>query len=185
MIKLLKNKFTISVIAFLLLLIALVVLIIIPAIKEIKIINAQVYEERLRLEKLYAKGQLKNKVQKNYNSIKDDIVILDNTIMKQGQELEYITAIENIANKAGVDINISIGETKRTPQQRFSELEFTLTLTGKWENILSWIDKVEAMSVYTNIKEATIAVRKNEDSKEARQATATIRVNTFWLTPTL
>ena len=173
----------VSVVAFFLLLAALVVLIIIPAIKEIRIINQQVYEERLRLEKLYAKGQLKNKVQKNYNNIKDDIAFLDDIIMKEGQELEYITAIEDIANRAGVDIDISIGEIKRTPQQKFSELEFTLTLTGKWENILLWIDQVEAMPVYTNIKEMTIAARESADAKEARQATATIRVNTFWLMP--
>ena len=179
----LKNRFIISVIAFFLLLIALIVLIIIPSIKEIKIINQQVYEERVRLEKLYAKGQLKNKVQKDYNSIKENLVFLDSVIMKEGQELEYITAIENIADKAGIDINISIGATKITPQQKFSELEFTITLAGEWKNILLWIDNVEKMPIYTNIKEMTIAVHQNKELEKERTATATIRANTFWLMP--
>ena len=183
MLNFLKNRFTISAISFALVLAALIILMVIPAIQEIKIINNQVHDERLRLELLYEKGQVKAMVQKNYLSIKQDAKFLENILSKESQELEYISAVENIAQSHGIEIAMSAGKVKRTPEQRFSELEFTFTLAGKWENILKWINGVENLSQYTNMKEMSVSIFPDKINENIRKANVTISADTFWLLP--
>ena len=89
----LKNRYTISSIAFGLVLVALIVLLVIPAVKEISVINAQVYEERARLEMLYTKGQVKKEVHKKYSSIEANAGFLDDIFEQESHELEYISKI--------------------------------------------------------------------------------------------
>lgn len=178
----LKNRFIISATSFILVFAALFVLVIIPSFKEIRLISAQVYEERLRLEKLYTQGQLKREAQKNYNLVKEKIEAIDGIMLTEGQELEYITLMENKAEKMNLGINMSIGENKRFPEQRFSELDFTFTLTGQWENILKWINEIEVLPFYTNIKSFSTGVHKDEGAE--RTATAAIEATTYWLIPT-
>jgi len=179
----LKNRYTISSIAFGLILVALIVLLVIPAVKEISVINAQVYEERARLEMLYTKGQVKKEVHKKYSSIEANAGFLDNIFEQESHELEYISKIEQIAEANNISIAMATGARKRTPQQRFSELEFTFTLTGDWENILSWIEKVENMPVYTNMREITVSTHADKNNENIRQATAVISAATYWNLP--
>jgi len=177
----LKNRFIISAASFVLIFAALLILVIIPSFKEIRLINAQVYEERVRLEKLYTQGQLKREAQKNYNLVKEKIDAIDGIMLSEGQELEYITIVENTAEDIGLSMGLSIGENKRFPEQRFSELAFTFTLTGEWENIVKWVDKIESLPYYTNIKSSSISIHEDEGTK--RTATAAIEATTYWLIP--
>ena len=62
----LKNRFQISAGVFIILLAAISILIVWPALREIQLIKTQVYEERVRLEKLYVRGQLQKQVRANF-----------------------------------------------------------------------------------------------------------------------
>jgi len=175
----------ISTIAFALLLVALIVLVIVPSFLEIRLINQQVLEERTRLEALYTRGQVLKTVQQNYNTIKDDATFLNSIILKENQELSYITAIEGIASNLGVTLEITVSNPKRTPETRFSELGFTLALVGEWEQLARFLDHIEALPYYTNINEMTVAVRSDEKNKTSRTANITIAAITYWLIPSL
>jgi len=179
----LKNRFLISTIAFGILLVAIFVLIIIPAISEIRIINKQVLEERIRLEKLYVKGQLQKTVRKNYESVEVKTGFLNKFILDENQELMYVTAIEQSAADEKVDLVISVGETKRKPQQRFSTLNFVFNVSGAWENIARWMEKVEELDYYTNMQEITIISLEKDKEAGTRTATATILADTYWTIP--
>lgn len=175
----------ISTIAFALLLVALVVLIIIPAFSEIRLINEQVLEERTRLEALYARGQVLKTVQQNYNAVKDDVAFLSDVMLKEREELTYIAALEALADGAGVRLDIAAGQTKRAPETRFSELGFTFTMSGDWEQVAAFLTRLEALAYYTNIGEMTIAVREDEKSSTSRSANVTMAATTYWLIPSL
>lgn len=181
---LLKNRFLISTIAFALLLVALVILIIIPSYQEIRVINEQVMEERLRLEKLYTQGQLQKTVQQNYESIKHDIAFLDEVMLAEREELSYITAVERAASETGVELDLAIGESTRAPETRFSELSFTLQAQGDWEQLERFVSRLESLPYYTNISEMTASVRDGEPGK-LRHAAMTLRAATYWKIPTI
>jgi len=174
----LQNRFLVSTITFLILLLAIVVLIVVPSLQEIRVINEQVLEERLRLEKLYVRGQLQKKVRDNYNNIKEDVGFLDEVFLKENQELQYITTLEHFASEQNIDLNITIGEPRRKPQQRFSVLPFTFQITGSWPKIAQWVSDIEQLPYYTNIKEITVSARSEQQS--ARMATVSISVETYW-----
>ncbi|MBI2050725.1 MAG: type 4a pilus biogenesis protein PilO [Parcubacteria group bacterium] len=181
---LLKNRFMISTIAFALLLVALAALIIFPSYREIKVINQQVLEERMRLEKLYTQGQLQKAVQQNYESIKQEIGFLDEVMLAEREELAYITAVERVAEEAGVELDLAIGDAKRVPDQRFSELGFTLTARGDWEQLVRFVGRLESLPYYTNISEMTTSARENEPGA-SRHAAMTIGAATYWRIPSI
>jgi len=175
----LQNRFLVSTVTFLALLLSIIILIIIPSFQEIKVINQQVLEERVRLEKLYVRGQLQKKVRDNYNSIKNDIGFLDEFLLKENQELQYITTLEHYANENNVSLEITIGEPQRKPQQRFSILPFTLQLSGNWPAIVKWLSDIETLPYYTNIKEITVTARDAQGKDRA--SSVSISAETYWL----
>ena len=177
-----KNRFQISAAIFVILLAAISVLIIWPSLAEIRLIKTQVFDERVRLEKLYVRGQLQKKVRDNYGKIKDQTQFLDGILLKENQELPYITAVENAANANNIALKINIGASKRLPNQLFSVLEVNFELTGSYPDIMRWIAAVETMPYYTNINEAVVAVRPPLAGAGAA-ATANISAETYWLLP--
>lgn len=179
----LKNRLLVSSAIFCLLLLAVVLFLVVPALAEIRLINRQVYDERVRLEKLYVRGQLQKKVRENFNSVKDELKFMDNILLKENQELQYITAVEQTAQEARLDLKISIGKSKRAPETPFSTLRLNFEVAGDWENIMRWLDRLEALPYYTNIREMAVAVRPNKEKPEARAATVNIGADTYWLLP--
>lgn len=177
-----KNRFQISAGIFIILLAAVSVLIVWPSLQEIRLINRQVYEERIRLEKLYVRGQLQKKVRANYGKIEDQTHFLDDILLKENQELQYITALENAASANNVELKINIGESKRLPNQLFSVLAVSFELNGSYPDILAWLAALETMLYYTNINETAIAVHPPQEG-EAPSATANISAETYWLLP--
>ncbi len=182
---LLKNRFMISTIAFALLLVALVVLVIVPSFSEIRLINEQVIEERRRLEELYTRGQVQKTVQENYNAVKDDAAFLNGILLKENQELQYLEAVEALADGAGIRLDVAVGPQKRVPEQRYSELSFTFTASGDWEAFLRFLDRLESLPYYTNVGEVTVAVRTDEQNRQARSANVTVSATTYWRIPSL
>lgn len=178
---LIKNRFLVSASSFLLLLIAVIILIVIPSISEIRLIKNQVNEERERLEKLYTKGQIRRYVQKNFENIKNDAEFLDNVILKENQELEYITSIESLAEKNNISITMTTGEPQKKSEQSFSELEFIFSVSGSWKNIIKWIEDVELLPYYTNMSEISITTNNQQEQNNRRVANATIKATTYWL----
>lgn len=178
----LKNRFQISAAIFIVLLAAVSILIVWPSLAEITLIKNQVYEERVRLEKLYVRGQLQKKVRANYAKIEDQTKFLDTIFLKENQELRYITALENQANDHQVELKINIGESKRLPNQLFSILAVSFELKGRYPDILQWLASLEALPYYTNIKETALAVHPSE-AGGAPSATANISAETYWLLP--
>lgn len=182
----LKSHFLIASAVFGLLLAALVFTVIIPSIAEIRQIRQQVYEERVRLEKLFVRGQLQKKVRENYNRIKETAGWLDNILLKENQELQYITALESAADKIGLELKIVVDEQSRLSGQPLSVLGFTFNLSGSWPKIVSFLAALENMPYYTNVLEVVAARRQisgQSGEQSAAPAAATVTAQTFWLAP--
>lgn len=179
----LKSHFLIASVIFSALLAGLIFIIILPSVAEIRRIRQQVYEERVRLEKLYVSGQLQKKVRENYNRVKESSAWLDNILLKENQELQYITALENAAENAGVGLKITVGEQSRLPGQPLSLLNFSFNLAGSWPKIVSWLAALENMPYYTNVLEVVAARREQSGEESPPPATAIIAAQTFWLSP--
>lgn len=180
----LKSHFLVVTIIFALLLLGVIFLIILPSAREISSIRKQVLEERVRLEKLYVRGQLQKKVRENYNSIIESADWLDNILLKENQELQYITALESIAEKNGIKLKINVGESVKIDALPFSALNLSLDLTGRWPKIVLFLNDLENLPYYTNIKEIVFARQQGFSSEPVNgTVSATVSAQTLWLIP--
>lgn len=177
-----KNHFLVVTIIFTLLLFGVTFLIILPSAREIRLIRKQVLEERMRLEKLYMRGQLQKRVRENYYSIKESADWLDNILLKENQELQYITALESIADKNGIKLKINVGESVKMEGFPFSTLNISLDLVGSWPQIMLFLNDLENLPYYTNIKEIVFARQQGFGNEQtSRDISATVSAQTFWL----
>lgn len=180
----LKSHFLIASAVFALLLTGLVFFIILPSVAEIRQIRQLVYEERVRLEKLFVRGQLQKKVRGNYNRVRERAGWLDNILLKENQELQYITALESAAERTGVKLKITVGEQARLPGQALSILNFTFNAESAWPNIVAFLSALENMPYYTNVLEVVAARQQTVGQEQsASPVTAAITAQTFWLVP--
>lgn len=175
----LKNHFLLTTLIFIILMLIIIFFVIRPSWREIVSIDAKVIEQRIQLETLYTRGQLQKKVTEKYNEIKNEAAFLDEILLKENQELQYITSLESIADSLGLNLQITIGENQKLPVDGLSALPFSFVVSGNWRNIVSWLDKVESLPYYTNIAEITITSRPEDPERTSLGITAT----TFWQKP--
>jgi Tfp pilus assembly protein PilO len=135
-------------------------LVIRPTIAYINETNEQIYAERERLEKQYQRIMyLKNNYRK-LQEIEEQLDVLDDLFLIQNQELEFITTLEDIANKTGVDQDIKLQEVNlNDPKQNL--LPFTITASGTMYDIISYLLKIEQLSYYINFKPPSITAISN------------------------
>ena len=132
----------------------IIIFVILPTIKDIKKINQDIYKERVNLEKLYLRGQSLKKSREDYEKIKEEIKILNDVFYHQGEELKFITSLEQIANQHNIKQVINIKEVKKEneePEANYAAMRIELQLTGTFPNIISYLDKVQNMDSYFNI----------------------------------
>lgn len=144
------------VIASLLVIAVIVIFIIMPAVKDIRQINQDIYNQRVNLEKLYLRGQSLKESREDYETIKGEIKILDDVFYYQGEELKFITSLEKIANEKYIRqiINIQEDKSKKDEEQEevnYETMRIELNLTGTFPNILEYLNEVQMMDSYFNI----------------------------------
>ena len=180
--KALKNHFLMATIVFSCLFLLMIIFFIIPALRQIKQINDEIFQERKRLENLYARGQLQKKVIGRYNQAKEKSQFLEEIFLTEGQELQYISTLEQAAAQTGIQLKITVGTADPVAIDNVSQLSFIFEVEGQWPNLLGWLQKVEELPYYTNFSDATAM------SQFAQNSTSTItalklNAETYWLRP--
>lgn len=154
----LNPKYNRIIIIFAAIIISLLILFIIllPTLKKIKQMTQDIYSQRVALEKLYLRGQSIRKSKENYEKIKDDIKQLENVFNYVGQELNFITALEKIAEEKNISqiINIKNGgkeSTKKPVNEDYHSIEVVVNLNGNYNDLIRYLEAVQNLDFYFNI----------------------------------
>src|SRR3989338_6353413 len=141
------------------LLIGVVVFIIWPTITDIRQISQSVYLERVDLEKKYLRGQLLRKTIEDFEKIKPQQEKLAAAFIKEGEELEFITALERVAAANGLSQVIKLQPTQdKTLEKKFySPLPLTLNATGSFLNTLKYLSDLQNLKYYFNVSAITFS----------------------------
>lgn len=134
----------------------LIYLIILPTAKDIKKINDDVLAERIDLEKKYLRGQLLRTTIENFEKIKPQEDKLNEIYIGQNEELKFITALENIANKYNLDQKIQLAENTDTGSVIYESLALNITTSGSYINILQYLKDIERLNFYFNISKISV-----------------------------
>lgn len=120
-----------------------------PSVLEIKSLNAIIDAERVELEAQYLRGRSLKQTLKTYQDVKQNIGSLNRVYLTRGQELDFITALEHVADSTHVEEQIKLNSPADGQNQ--SALPIQLTLAGDLTNIIRYLAAVEALDYYVNI----------------------------------
>lgn len=166
----LKNKITISLVGWLAIILSLVYFIVIPTVKEIKVINNAIEAERQDLEKKYVKGQSLKQLTENLNKIEPKLKLLDQIFINKNRELEFITSLENEANKNQVSQKINLSAPQPEANQNFQKTGLQLFTKGGFLKQLKYLLALERLSYYINVKLLELSPAGREPIKIENQA---------------
>jgi hypothetical protein len=117
----------------------------------------QIEEQRSQLEELYIRGKNIKQTLQQYREIKPTINTIDNIYVKRGEELKFITTLENIANVQGIN-----QEPKITSQPKNSNtLQLELNTTTSLNRIIKYLIGLESLDYYINIDTVRLSKSSN------------------------
>lgn len=156
-----KNKEIYIIFLWLALILVTFFVFILPNFNKITTIAAQVAKTKAYLEDLQKTGQDKKEALKNYQMIKENINTLDSIIPKHGEELTFITTLEEIANKNQLAQTMNIFLNEKTGVEARAgtnnKLPFQLTLDGHLDNFFNYLNDLEKINYYLNIDKVQIS----------------------------
>lgn len=125
-----------------------IVFIILPTIRDIVTINDHIYDQRVDLEKKYREGQLRHTALKNFEEIKNQQDKLIEPFISHGDELLFVTYLENLAEQYSVQQTILFDTIPDTPQATALPIELQLTIQGEFINTLNYLQALESSPYY-------------------------------------
>jgi hypothetical protein len=147
--------------------------IIIPAIAEIRNLNTQIYNQRLSLEKKYTERFGMRKVVKNFREISADFSKATSIYIPQNGELDFITLIEEIADRNNIEMKIFLAPQEQSEYPSgVQAFDLTLTTSGNFKDIIKFLQETEKTNIYILID--NISFLKTRSTAEG-SAEATIK----------
>lgn len=149
--------------------------VILPTLTDIKSYNNQIDQEKIKLSKLLKQGQSVVENKKNLKQLKSEINILDTAWLKTGDELIFITDLENIAEKNNLEQNIVFDNTKITALTGSTDIKtipIELKINGQMNDIMHYINQLEALDYYINLTKIDLHSQNNNTKKYPTQINA-------------
>lgn len=161
--KYLKQKNLIIIGLSLIITLAVFFLIIKPTIAYIKDTKDQIKIEREDLEKRYQRVMYLRQNVDKLKEIEQQLTVLDDLFLINDKELEFITTLEDIAEKNNVSQKINLKSVNLNDPQQLT-LPFAISASGKMHDVLSYLLGVEKLFYYINFNSLNIS-SKNADGK--------------------
>jgi len=88
---------------------------------------------------------------------KELIQTLQDFFVQKGDEVKFIEQIEKIARDSAINAEIIYIETKADQPESFKEnVDVKMNVEGSWQNIMSFVDKLEKMSLGVSVEEVNL-----------------------------
>jgi|GEM_PF-1439726 len=152
-----------------LVIVGLTAFLIYPNYRQIIAISREIYDQKINLEKNYQRSQEIKELYKNLATIKNGQKNIDGSFVFEGQELEFITALESLAKNNGLRQDINLGTP--TPNHQFQKLTIHLEIGGDFVPIAKYLSELEKLNYYISINKINIKpVTATADDPGAIQA---------------
>jgi hypothetical protein len=168
--------------------ILLAVFIIYPAAREILSAKREITQQKELLQKEQTREYALKNVLASYRLHEPKIEFLNRIVMQKNRELEFITSLEDIAARYNLRQKIDIGNYQIMPGNNFSQMPLQLQLEGNFIDELAYLQELERLPVYINIKHLNFTATGNvaatletmEQSDAGNIVTLAITADTFW-----
>lgn len=189
-----KQKTFLSLGAYLLLALAIYYFVVAKTTGDIKKLRGDIITEKINIEKNIAREKNMSELSDIVKKIEPQMEKFSQIFINQNRELEFITQLENIANKNNIKqtlnltpFNPSINEDKNF----YTKIPISIEANGTFNGLINYISEIEYLKYYININKIDINSSfsaKNTpkitlDSLGAnsnKNFTITINATTYW-----
>ena len=160
-----KKKIITALSVFVVFIALIIYFIILPTINDIKKISDAVYAERVELEIKYLRGQLLKKTIEDFEKIRPKKEKLSSVFIREGNELEFITALEKIASfyNLNQDLKLQSARDDKDKKNYYYAMPLTVNIQGEFTKTLEYLKSLEQLNYYFNISslDVTASEQKN------------------------
>ncbi len=144
---------------------ALIGAICIPTILSIRGLQSSINDENYKIEERYAMRRLTRKSLGQLEETKQRILPLRQTGIQEGEELNFVNALENAASSANIDQTIALETVNQKDISAWEkEVPLTITAVGDYRDLLVYLRRVEKLPYYILVKSIVISVPKHRES---------------------
>lgn len=187
-----KNKIIGNIFVYLLIIFSIIYFIIIPTTKDIKKIRDVIISQKIEKERVLNREKNISNLSIKIKKIEPMIEKLDNVFIDESKRREFISTLENIAQKSNVtNTSISPQNNKETTGI-YETIPLTISATGKFDDIMKYLKELEKINYYINIQSFDITTTNNyiqnqknsimPDLNKSLDPDLTIKINadTYW-----
>ena len=167
-----RKKIVIGVTIFTLLFLGIVFGILLPTLLSIRKTSEESYKLRLVLEERYQQSLNSRITRKRLDEIKGAVADFDKFIFKTGDELMLITFLETTSAKHNLTQSINSSNLDKVSKNTTANI--SLTLTGKYIDILAYIADLEASDYFINILQLELTPVFTRDGQPSPDVTLNI-----------
>lgn len=182
----LEKKIILSIIFLVLFILSIIFFIILPAVKDIKDIRDDIDSQRIDLEKRYINGQNIRSLSEKLNKVESQIAILDQSFINKNCGLEFITTLEEIADKNKIVQKINLSAQINKNDDLYKKIPVQFFTQGNFLNQLNYLIDLEALNYYINIKSIEIisgnfkSLDPNDGDSNQSRVNMIIQADTYW-----
>jgi len=147
-----------------------------PTIEKIKVMESEITTKKNNLEEKLTRGQNIEALKKNLESIEPKLGFIDKTFINQTRALEFITNLEQIADKNNASQTINLLLENSTKNGDFIKTPLSLKVVGDYDNILTYLNNLDSSSYYINVNDLII----KRDDENLKNIVMTINADTYW-----
>jgi len=170
-----RNKIIVITAIFVACGLSLLYFVIMPAVSDIKDLKRKIIDQKIELEQRVARGANAKQVNENLNKIEPQLQKFEQIFVNQGRDLEFITALEGIADKNNVEQKIGLGQPTGQENKTYKKIPLELTASGKYDDLLNYLADLESSNYYLNINFLEFG-----GSQSAAANSLKISADTYW-----
>lgn len=156
-----KNKFLMGIALILIACGIIFVFLILPNIYDILKINKDISNQREELERKSSLGLNIKQMSKDISEIEKNIGEINKMFIKSENELEFLTALDNLATKNKINAK-SMPEFPDKNIETLTKIPLSIAINGESENLMQYLRDLESMPYYYIIE--TISLNGNESA---------------------
>ncbi|MAF13839.1 MAG: hypothetical protein CMI53_03030 [Parcubacteria group bacterium] len=168
-----KLKIGISIGVVMVVMSIIIYFVILPTVNDIKSISDAVFNERLDLEKKYLRGQLLKETIENFEKIEPEKEKLTSIFIIEGEELEFITLLEKIAETYNLTQTLKLNTPDKSTNVEYYTLSSQVSVNGEFIDVLKYLESLEQSNFYFNISSLAL------DTLSQGEVTANFKGNIF------
>lgn len=146
-----RNKIIAITALFVVFSVALFFFVVKPVIADITGLKEKIISQKVELETKIAREKNAKTLNEKLSKAEPLLAEFDRIFVSRERDLEFITSLEDIAQKNGITQSINLNLSSATDQQTYKNIPLELTATGNFTALMNYLADLENTSYYINV----------------------------------